>query len=58
MILQMISNANPVLGRALGPLAYYRDDFSDVCGTVRELAEGRLAADELEVFRYTRYWHG
>ena len=58
MILQMISNDDRVLAKSLGPLVYYPEDFRGFCRAFSSLLQQELAAEELDSFRYTRYWHG
>ena len=61
LILQMISNEDGRIRRALGPVLYYRDDFKDMCALTRDLAlvgDGQRVPAGLQSFRYSRYWHG
>lgn len=58
LIVQMVSNEGDALLKAVGPLAYYRDDFHNMCSMVSELVNREVEPEQLESFRYTRYWHG
>lgn len=58
LILQMISNEDGVLSQSLGPPVYYPEDFNGFCRAFRALLEQELTTEELNSFRYTRYWHG
>jgi hypothetical protein len=58
LILQMVSNPDRPLHKAIGPLVYHRPDFADFCSTVSDLLVNRVSAADLQEFRYTRYWHG
>jgi hypothetical protein len=58
-ILQMLGNANPTrLARALSPIIYSTDSWTDQCVVLYRTAVEPTTAPPLIDSRYSRYWHG
>jgi hypothetical protein len=58
LILQMISNPDAVVHKALGPLLYHQDDYLSCCLTTQKVLSSAEIPGDLESYRYTRFWHG